>query len=91
MVEKTLREMQSGGIFDQVGGGFHRYSTDIQWRVPHFEKMLYDQALLIMAYTDAYQALKKHTFRKTAEKIITYTLRDLMSPVGGLRFSRGRR
>jgi uncharacterized protein YyaL (SSP411 family) len=82
MVKKTLREMQSGGIFDQIGGGFHRYSTDMQWRVPHFEKMLYDQALLVMAYTEAYQALKKHTFRKTAEEIITYTLRDLMSPEG---------
>ena len=83
MVEKTLREMQSGGIFDQIGGGFHRYSTDMQWRVPHFEKMLYDQALLVMAYTESYQALKKQTFRKTAEEIITYTLRDLMSPEGG--------
>jgi uncharacterized protein YyaL (SSP411 family) len=82
MVDKTLREMQSGGIFDHLGGGFHRYSTDKQWRVPHFEKMLYDQALLIMAYTDAYQALKKQIFRKTAEKIITYTLRDLISPEG---------
>ena len=82
MVEKTLREMQSGGIFDQIGGGFHRYSTDKQWRVPHFEKMLYDQALLVMSYTEAYQALKKDTFRKTAEEIITYTLRDLTSPEG---------
>lgn len=82
MGEKTLREMQSGGIFDQIGGGFHRYSTDMQWRVPHFEKMLYDQALLVMAYTEAYQALKKHAFRKTAEEIITYTLRDLISPEG---------
>ena len=82
MVEKTLREMQSGGIFDQIGGGFHRYSTDKQWHVPHFEKMLYDQALLVMAYTEAYLALKKHTFRRTAEEIITYTLRDLTSPEG---------
>jgi hypothetical protein len=82
MVEKTLREMQSGGIFDQIGGGFHRYSTDIQWRVPHFEKMLYDQALLVMAYTEAYQALNKHTFRKTAEETISYTVRDLISPEG---------
>jgi hypothetical protein len=82
MVEKTLCEMQSGGIFDQIGGGFHRYSTDKQWRVPHFEKMLYDQALLIMAYTEAYQASQNHAFRKTAEEIITYTLRDLASPQG---------
>src|SRR3990170_4430237 len=56
MVEKTLRAMRLGGIFDQVGFGFHRYSTDGQWLVPHFEKMLYDQALLALAYTEAYQA-----------------------------------
>ncbi len=59
MVEKTLGAMRSGGIFDQIGGGFHRYSTDAQWRVPHFEKMLYDQALLVMAYTEAYQATRQ--------------------------------
>jgi uncharacterized protein YyaL (SSP411 family) len=82
MVEKTLRDMQSGGIFDQIGGGFHRYSTDRQWHVPHFEKMLYDQALLVIAYTEAYQAFKNPTFRKTAEDIITYALRDLKSPAG---------
>ena len=82
MVEKTLREMSLGGIFDQVGGGFHRYSTDAQWRVPHFEKMLYDQALLIMAYTEGYQATHSREFRKTAEEIITYTIRDLISPCG---------
>ncbi len=82
MVEKTLREMRLGGIFDQVGWGFHRYSTDAQWRVPHFEKMLYDQALLIMAYTEAYQATNDSGFQKTAEEIITYTLRDLISPDG---------
>jgi hypothetical protein len=82
MVEKTLNEMQAGGILDQIGGGFHRYSTDRHWRVPHFEKMLYDQALILMAYTEAYQALKKQTYRKTAEEIITYTLRDLTSPGG---------
>ena len=82
MVEKTLREMSLGGIFDQVGGGFHRYSTDAQWRVPHFEKMLYDQALLVMAYTEAYQATQSHEFRKTAEEIITYSIRDLTSPEG---------
>jgi uncharacterized protein YyaL (SSP411 family) len=82
MVEKTLREMSLGGIFDQVGGGFHRYSTDAKWRVPHFEKMLYDQALLIMAYTEGYQATHSREFRKTAEEVITYTIRDLISPCG---------
>ncbi|HUT39212.1 MAG TPA: thioredoxin domain-containing protein [Methanoregula sp.] len=82
MVEKTLGAMRSGGIFDQVGGGFHRYSTDAQWRVPHFEKMLYDQALLVMAYTEAYQATRNPEFRKTAEDIISYVFRDLTSPEG---------
>jgi uncharacterized protein YyaL (SSP411 family) len=56
MVEKTLQAMRRGGIYDHVGFGFHRYSTDSQWLVPHFEKMLYDQAMLAMAYTEAYQA-----------------------------------
>jgi uncharacterized protein len=82
MVEKTLGALRSGGIFDQVGGGFHRYSTDPQWRVPHFEKMLYDQALLVMAYTEAYQATRNPEFRKTAEEVISYVIRDLTSPEG---------
>jgi hypothetical protein len=82
MVEKTLGEMRTGGICDQIGGGFHRYSTDSRWRVPHFEKMLYDQALLVMAYTEAYQATHNPRFRKTADEIITYVIRDLGSPDG---------
>jgi uncharacterized protein len=82
MVEKTLGAIHSGGICDQVGGGFHRYSTDAQWRVPHFEKMLYDQALLIMAYTEAYQATRNPEFRTTAEEIISYVIRALTSPEG---------
>jgi len=82
MVEKTLGAMRNGGIFDQVGGGFHRYSTDARWRVPHFEKMLYDQALLVMAYTEAYRATRNPEFRKTAEEIISYVIRDLTSPDG---------
>jgi len=82
MVEKTLGAMHSGGICDHVGGGFHRYSTDAQWRVPHFEKMLYDQALLVMAYTEAYQATRNPEFRKTAEEIISYVIRSLTSPEG---------
>jgi hypothetical protein len=82
MVEKTLDAMRMGGICDQIGGGFHRYSTDARWRVPHFEKMLYDQALLVMAFTEAYQATHNPQFRKTAEEIITYVIRDLTSPDG---------
>jgi len=82
MVKKTLDEIRKGGIFDQVGFGVHRYSTDARWRVPHFEKMLYDQALLVMAYTEAYQATKCPDYKKTAEEIITYVLRDMVSPEG---------
>jgi hypothetical protein len=82
MVEKTLDAMRMGGICDQIGGGFHRYSTDARWSVPHFEKMLYDQALLVMAYTEAYQATGNPGFRKTAEDIINYVIRDLTSMDG---------
>lgn len=83
MVEKTLKAMRKGGIYDQIGYGFHRYSTDQTWLVPHFEKMLYDQAMLVMAYTEAYQATKNPEYRRTAEEIISYVLRDLASPEGG--------
>ena len=83
MVEKTLRAMRQGGIFDQVGFGFHRYSTDHAWLVPHFEKMLYDQALLSIAYTEAYQVTGKHEYEQTAREILTYVLRDMTSPEGG--------
>ncbi|MGE5575259.1 MAG: thioredoxin domain-containing protein [Ignavibacteria bacterium] len=83
MVEKTLRAMRLGGIFDQIGLGFHRYSTDTQWLVPHFEKMLYDQALLTLAYIEAYQASKEQKFRITAKETIEYVLRDLTSQDGG--------
>jgi len=82
MVEKTLHAMRGGGIYDQIGGGFHRYSTDAQWLVPHFEKMLYDQALLVMAYTEAYQATGNPDFKKTAEDIISYVFFSLASPEG---------
>ncbi len=82
MVETTLDGMRMGGICDQIGGGFHRYSTDARWRVPHFEKMLYDQALLLMAYTEAWQVTGNPQFRNTAEEIITYVIRDLTSPEG---------
>lgn len=82
MVEKTLDTMRAGGIFDQVGFGFHRYATDAAWRTPHFEKMLYDQALLAMAYTEAYQATRRRRYAATARQILTYVLRDLTSPEG---------
>lgn len=82
MVETTLLNMRLGGIYDHVGGGFHRYATDAVWKVPHFEKMLYDQALLIMAYTEAYQATKKVEYRETIEDVIAYVLRDLTSEEG---------
>ena len=83
MVEKTLQSMRAGGIYDQIGFGFHRYSTDSEWLVPHFEKMLYDQALLSMTYTEVYQATKNDFYKKVTEEIITYVLRDLMSKEGG--------
>jgi uncharacterized protein YyaL (SSP411 family) len=83
IVEKTLRSMRLGGIFDQIGFGFHRYSTDAQWLVPHFEKMLYDQALLAMAYMEAYQATGAGKFKLTAKEVLEYVLRDLASPEGG--------
>ncbi len=83
MVEKTLMEMKKGGIYDHVGFGFHRYSTDRIWLVPHFEKMLYDQALLAMAYTEAYQITGKEGYGKTAKEIFAYVMRDVMAPSGG--------
>ena len=83
MVEKTLTRMRLGGIYDHVGFGFHRYSTDRQWLVPHFEKMLYDQALLAIAYTEAYQATQNAFYAQTAREILTYILRDLTSSEGG--------
>ena len=83
MVEKTLLAMSLGGIFDQVGFGFHRYSTDSEWIVPHFEKMLYDQALLVLAYTEAYQVTGAIEFKVTAREVLEYVLRDLTSPEGG--------
>jgi len=82
MVTSTLTEMRRGGLFDQVGYGFHRYSTDADWLVPHFEKMLYDQAMLVMAYTEAWQATGNKHFRQTADETIEYVLRDMQHPRG---------
>ncbi|MFX0164832.1 MAG: thioredoxin domain-containing protein [Promethearchaeota archaeon] len=83
MVEKTLQAMRKGGIYDHIGFGFHRYSTDSIWLVPHFEKMLYDQALIAIAYIEAYQATKNEKYKRTAQEIFTYVLRDMLSPEGG--------
>jgi len=83
MVEKTLQCMRNGGIYDHIGFGFHRYSTDSRWRLPHFEKMLYDQALLSLAYLETYQATGRAAYAETAEEIFTYVLRDMTSPDGG--------
>jgi uncharacterized protein len=83
MVETTMTEMRKGGIYDHVGFGFHRYSTDADWLVPHFEKMLYDQAMLTMAYTEAYEITRKEIYRNTAEEILQYILRDMTSEEGG--------
>jgi uncharacterized protein YyaL (SSP411 family) len=83
MVENILLAMRRGGIYDQVGFGFHRYSTDAFWRLPHFEKMLYDQALLTMAYTEGYQVTGREKFSETVHEILTYVLRDMTSESGG--------
>ena len=83
MVVKTLQSMQNGGIYDHIGFGFHRYSTDSHWLVPHFEKMLYDQAMLAMAYIEAYQVTGIKEFAETAKEIFTYVLRDMTDKEGG--------
>lgn len=82
MVKETLDAMRAGGIYDQIGGGFHRYSTDRKWLVPHFEKMLYDQALLIMAYTEGYEVTKNEIYKRTVEEIYEYAERDMLSSEG---------
>jgi uncharacterized protein YyaL (SSP411 family) len=83
MVEKTLDGMYRGGIFDHIGYGFSRYSTDQKWLVPHFEKMLYDNALLAIACLETYQATKKEEYAMLAKKIFTYILRDMTHSQGG--------
>ncbi len=82
MVEKTLRSMHRGGIYDHIGFGFARYSTDKKWLVPHFEKMLYDNALLAIVYLEAYQVTRKEVYARVAREIFTYILRDMTSPGG---------
>ncbi|BEQ14486.1 thioredoxin domain-containing protein [Desulfoferula mesophila] len=83
MVEKTLTEMWRGGMFDQVGGGFHRYSVDARWLVPHFEKMLYDQAMLTMAYVETHQLTGEAEHARAAREVLDYVLRDMTAPEGG--------
>ena len=83
MALDTLRAMALGGMRDHVGGGFHRYSVDAEWRVPHFEKMLYDQAQLVLAYLDAAQASGEDLYATVAEDTLDYVRRDLTSPEGG--------
>jgi len=83
MVEKTLNSMSLGGIYDHIGFGFHRYSTDRQWILPHFEKMLYDQALISIAYLEAYQATGNLRYKKLCDEILSYVLRNLTNPNGG--------
>jgi len=83
MVERTLQAMRLGGIYDHVGFGFHRYSTDNAWLLPHFEKMLYDQAMLALAYAEVFQLTRKQEYQETAREILTYVLRDMTSDAGG--------
>lgn len=83
MVEHTLRMMRRGGIWDQTGSGFHRYAVDREWLVPHFEKMLYDQALIATVYIETFRATGVSLFLEVAEDIFTFVLRELTSPEGG--------
>ena len=83
MIKTTLNYMRLGGIFDQIGLGFHRYSTDKRWLLPHFEKMLYDQAMLSMAYLEAYHLTRNIDYANVAREIFTYVLRDMTDKEGG--------
>jgi uncharacterized protein YyaL (SSP411 family) len=83
MVKTTLDKMAAGGMYDQLGGGFHRYSVDAQWLVPHFEKMLYDNALLASAYLEAWQATGEAEYARIVRETLDYVLRDMTDPAGG--------
>ncbi len=83
MVTHTLDSMASGGIYDQLGGGFHRYSTDKKWLAPHFEKMLYDNALLAFTYLEAWQVTKKEMYKSVAKETLDYVLKEMTHPQGG--------
>jgi hypothetical protein len=88
MVEKTLQEIRWGGIYDHIGFGVHRYSTDREWLIPHFEKMLYDQAMLALAYLEAYQATGNRLHAETVREIFEYVLREMKAPEGGFYSAR---
>lgn len=79
----TLNKMAAGGMYDQIGGGFHRYSTDERWLVPHFEKMLYDNALLVLAYTEAFQVTKEKNYKKVVHEILEFISREMTDEQGG--------
>lgn len=83
MAEKTLESMARGGLFDHIGGGFSRYSTDVQWLVPHFEKMLYDNALLVLAYLEAFESTGRVYYKNIVKRTLDYVLRELRHPKGG--------
>ncbi len=83
MITHTLDMMAYGGMYDQIGGGFHRYSVDAKWRIPHFEKMLYDNAQLAKVYLRAYQLTQKPRYRRIAEEIFSYIFREMTAPEGG--------
>ena len=83
IVKTTLKKIHQGGIYDQVGFGIHRYSVDNEWLVPHFEKMLYDQALFAQANLECFQVTKDPYFSRTVDEILTYVSRDMTSPEGG--------
>ncbi|MGC9326636.1 MAG: thioredoxin domain-containing protein, partial [Candidatus Hinthialibacter sp.] len=83
MVELSLQKMARGGMYDQLGGGFHRYSTDEKWLIPHFEKMLYDNALLAKTYTEAYQMTQNPFYERIVRETLDYVLREMTSPEGG--------
>jgi hypothetical protein len=83
MASLTLQKMAGGGMYDQIGGGFHRYSTDAAWLVPHFEKMLYDNALLAVAYGEAFQVTGRRDFARVARETLDYVLREMTAPEGG--------
>jgi uncharacterized protein YyaL (SSP411 family) len=83
MVEFSLEKMANGGIYDHLGGGFHRYSVDERWLIPHFEKMLYDNALLSRTYFEAYQATRKERYHRVAEEVLNFVLREMENPEGG--------
>ena len=82
MATQTLDKMAAGGIYDHVGGGFHRYATDEKWLVPHFEKMLYDNALLVMDYLEGYQITGNPEYRRVVDEVLHYVQRDMTSPDG---------